>query len=79
MPPYAEQVAKEQRWLPYFAPSLPLAIPTPLALGQPAAGYPWSWSVYRWLEGEAASSGSIADRIDFASSLGRFLGALQAH
>jgi aminoglycoside phosphotransferase (APT) family kinase protein len=74
---YAEQVAKERRWLPYLAPSLPLAIPTPLALGQPAAGYPWSWSVYRWLEGEAASSGSIADRIDVASSLGRFLGALQ--
>jgi aminoglycoside phosphotransferase (APT) family kinase protein len=56
---------------------LPFAIPTPLALGQPAAGYPWNWSVYRWLEGEAASSGSIADRIDFASSLGRFLCALQ--
>ena len=74
---YADQVAKEQRWLPILAASLPLAIPIPLALGQPAAGYPWNWSVYRWLEGEAASSGSIADLTDFASSLGRFLGALQ--
>jgi aminoglycoside phosphotransferase (APT) family kinase protein len=74
---YAEQVAKEQRWLPYLAPSLPLAIPTPLALGRPAEGYSWNWSVYRWLEGEAASSGSIADLSEFASSLGRFLAALQ--
>ena len=74
---YAEQVAKEQRWLPYLAASLPLSIPIPLALGQPAAGYPWSWSVYRWLEGEPASSGSVSDLTDFASSLGRFLSALQ--
>ncbi len=74
---YAEQVAKEQRWLPYLASSLPLDIPTPLALGRPAPGYPWSWSVYRWLEGGAASSGAVADLIEFASSLGRFLFALQ--
>ncbi len=74
---YADQVAKEQRWLPILAASLPLAIPIPLALGQPAAGYPWNWSVYRWLEGEPASSGSIADLTELASSLGRFLGALQ--
>jgi aminoglycoside phosphotransferase (APT) family kinase protein len=74
---YAEQVAKEQRWLPILAASLPLAIPIPLALGQPAADYPWNWSVYRWLEGEAASSGSVADLTDFASSLDRFLDALQ--
>jgi aminoglycoside phosphotransferase (APT) family kinase protein len=74
---YAEQVAKEQRWLPILAASLPLAIPGPLALGRPAANYPWSWSVYRWLEGEAASSGTVADLTEFASSLGSFLGALQ--
>ncbi|HQR54427.1 MAG TPA: aminoglycoside phosphotransferase family protein [Burkholderiaceae bacterium] len=74
---YAEQVAKEQRWLPYLAKSLPLAIPTPLALGQPSSGYPWNWSVYRWLEGEAASAGSVADLTEFASSLGHFLCSLQ--
>ena len=74
---YAGQVAREQHWLPGLAPSLPLAIPTPVALGQPAAGYPWNWSVYRWLEGEAASSGSVADLTELASSLGRFLSALQ--
>ena len=44
---YALQVEKEQRWLPRLAPQLPLPIPVPLAMGQPAAGYPWHWSVYR--------------------------------
>jgi len=74
---YAAQVAKEQRWLPTLAASLPLAIPTPLALGQPAADFPWNWSVYRWLEGEPASSASISDLPELAAFLGLFLGALQ--
>ncbi|RVC56676.1 aminoglycoside phosphotransferase, partial [Mesorhizobium sp. M00.F.Ca.ET.038.03.1.1] len=38
---YSLQVEKEQRWLPKLAPLLPLPIPTPLAVGGPAEGYPW--------------------------------------
>jgi len=34
---YAEQIAEELRWLPHLAPSLLLALPTPVSLGQPAA------------------------------------------
>src|SRR3989304_7442273 len=49
---YAAQVEKEHRWLPILAPLLPLQIPKPLALGQPAQGYPFTWSIYRWIEGE---------------------------
>ena len=30
---YATKVEKEQKWLPRLAPLLPLAIPTPLAMG----------------------------------------------
>jgi aminoglycoside phosphotransferase (APT) family kinase protein len=74
---YALAVEKEQRWLPVLAPRLPLAIPTPLAKGGPGAGYPFSWSVYSWLEGEPASSDSIADPVRFAVDLAGFLSALQ--
>ncbi|MGI8397700.1 aminoglycoside phosphotransferase family protein [Agrobacterium deltaense] len=49
---YVAQVEKEHRWLPALAPLLPFPIPAPLALGQPGQGYPFRWSVYRWLEGE---------------------------
>ena len=35
---YASQAAKEQRWLPYLAPQLPLPIPAPLAIGEPGEG-----------------------------------------
>jgi len=74
---YAEQVEKEHRWLPKLAPRLPLPIPVPLAKGAPAHGYPWKWSVYRWLEGETATVRRIADLSRFASALAGFLKALQ--
>src|SRR3954467_3342218 len=53
---YAAQVEKEHRWLPEIAPHLPLPIPTPLAKGAPAEGYPWAWSVYGWLDGTPAKA-----------------------
>lgn len=73
---YAQQVDKEQRWLPVLASRLPLAIPTPVAEGAPDAGYPYPWSVYRWLDGELASKAPIADLTAFATTLAGFLHAL---
>jgi aminoglycoside phosphotransferase (APT) family kinase protein len=74
---YAAQVDKEQRWLPQLAPHLPLRIPVPLARGVPGAGYPWPWSVYRWLDGESALIGPIVDLRQLAATLAQFLAALQ--
>lgn len=73
---YARQVDKEQRWLPVLAPELPLPIPTPVAKGEPDAEFPYPWSVYRWIDGEPASTARIGDLSDFAMSLARFLKAL---
>ena len=67
----------EHEWLPRLAPLLPLAVPVPLAKGEPAEGYPWHWSVYRWLEGETATLERIADPQQAATELGRFVAALQ--
>jgi aminoglycoside phosphotransferase (APT) family kinase protein len=67
------QVPKEQLWLPRLAPRLPLAIPVPLAMGGPAEGYPWRWSVYRWLEGEDATVERIADPRQAATELAHFV------
>lgn len=74
---YAMKVEKEQLWLPKLAPHLPLSISTPLAMGEPGEGYPWQWSVYRWIEGETASIERIADLSQFATALAEFLSALQ--
>ncbi len=75
--PYALQVEKERRWLPELAPHLPLPIPVPLAKGAPAEGYPFTWCVYRWLEGETASTERVDDLTEFATTLADFLAALQ--
>ena len=74
---YASKVEKEQKWLPRLAPLLPLPIPVPLAMGEPGEGYPWQWSVYRWIEGDTAASVPIPDLVGFATSLAQFLNALQ--
>ena len=72
-----EQVEKEHRWLPELAPLLPLTIPLPLAKGSPGEEYPWQWSVYRWIEGEEATVGRIADPCRTAIDLAEFIAALR--
>ncbi|AVT38489.1 aminoglycoside phosphotransferase family protein [Plantactinospora sp. BB1] len=74
---YALAVAKEHRWLPELAPRLPLPIPVPLAKGEPGRGYPYSWSIYPWLDGEPARADRIADPVRFAVDLAEFLAALR--
>jgi aminoglycoside phosphotransferase (APT) family kinase protein len=73
----AGQVEKEQGWLPALAPNLPLTVPRPLAKGVPGEGYPWSWSVYAWLDGENATTDRIDDMRETAVALGGFISALQ--
>src|SRR5260370_30266850 len=40
-----DNVAKEQKWLPLLAPHLPLAVPLPVAVGQPEEAFPYPWGV----------------------------------
>jgi len=76
---YVEQVAKEQRWLPRLAPLLPVAIPEPVAQGEPGEGYPFPWSVYRWLPGTpVVLAGDVSRDAVLADAIGRFLVALRA-
>ena len=72
-----DQVEKEQRWLPKLAPLLPLDIPLPLAQGAPGEGYPWDWTICRWLEGEEATAENVPDLRRAALDLARFIAALQ--
>jgi aminoglycoside phosphotransferase (APT) family kinase protein len=74
---YAAQVEKEHRWLPRLAPSLPFQIPQPLAIGEPASGYPYKWAVYQWIDGDTATPERIGDLVDLARSVAQFLFALQ--
>ncbi|GGS70761.1 aminoglycoside phosphotransferase family protein [Nonomuraea spiralis] len=53
-------VAKEQRWLPVLAPVLPVPIPAVLGSGSPGEGFPWAWSVCRWLDGDNPDAGALS-------------------
>jgi len=72
-----ETLKSERRWLPKLAPHLPLAVPIPLAEGLPAEGYPFTWSVYTWLEGESAAGERITNLDQLATDLAEFITALQ--
>jgi aminoglycoside phosphotransferase (APT) family kinase protein len=72
----AELVAHEQRWLPVLAPRLPLPIPAPVRVGQPAHCFPWNWSVVPFLPGQVAALTAPNDLALAAVALGEFLAAL---
>jgi len=68
---------KEIRWLPRLAPLLPLAAPVPIAEGAPGEDYPFVWAVCRWVYGDNATAGRIADPRRFATELAELAAALQ--
>jgi len=76
-PAAAAQVEKEQRWLPWLAPQLPLAIPVPLAMGRPGQDYPFDWSICRWIDGANPEPGHLHDVSGFARALAHFIRALR--
>ena len=72
----AGQAEREAVWLPRLAPHLPLALPVQVSLGQPADGYPFTWSVYQWLPGGNAD-GTISDLRQAATDLAGFVTAMR--
>ncbi|GAA2793903.1 aminoglycoside phosphotransferase family protein [Crossiella cryophila] len=72
----AGQVAFEQRWLPRLAPELPTPVPVPLGHGVPGTGFPWHWSVFRWLDGENPTVDQLDDPARLATDLAEFITAL---
>ncbi|MEU4684309.1 aminoglycoside phosphotransferase family protein [Streptomyces xinghaiensis] len=74
----ASDVSLEQEWLPRLAPQLPTAVPEVLGAGRPAEGYPWPWSVYRWLEGEIPEPEALSDPVRLAEDLAGFVAAMRS-
>jgi aminoglycoside phosphotransferase (APT) family kinase protein len=70
-------ITKERHWLPVLGPRLPLAVPLPVAVGEPAAEFPYPWSVVQWLAGEMATCERLADPVRAARDLAAFVRALQ--
>jgi len=73
----ADQAHSDWTWLPRLAPHLPLMVPVPVRLGEPAHGYPFAWTIVPWIEGENPTGDNV-DRTACARDLGGFVRALRA-
>lgn len=71
------QIDLEAEWLPRLAPYLPIALPEPVAVGEPGCGYPYLWAVHTWIPGENATLTGMSDPVEFALDLAAVVERLQ--
>jgi aminoglycoside phosphotransferase (APT) family kinase protein len=70
-------VEMELTWLPRLATYLPLAIPVPVAVGEPDELFPGPWAIFRWLDGASLDGRPDVDLVDVAAHIGRFVAVLR--
>jgi aminoglycoside phosphotransferase (APT) family kinase protein len=73
-----EAMEASHAWLDWARPTVPLAIPEPVAIGEPTEAYPWPWPVHRWIDGEPLGTIDLSDAPDAAERLGAFVNALHS-
>lgn len=74
---YVAGIAKEDAVLPLLAAHLPLSVPVPVATGRPGDGFPFPWSVRRWITGDTPDVVPDLDRALLAADLGEALRRLR--
>ena len=77
LPRYVSSLEREWRWLPVLAPGLTMRVPEPVALGQPTDEYPFTWVIYRWIDGQPYADQLIDDERQAAADLARFVAELR--
>jgi aminoglycoside phosphotransferase (APT) family kinase protein len=74
---WAEDLDEEWDWLPKLAPQLFLRVPEPVAKGRPGSGYPFSWAIYRWIDGQPYADEVVGDEHQAARDLAQFVAELR--
>ena len=74
---WAQNLEKELHWLPKLAPRVSLQVPEPVAKGHPESWYPFSWAIYRWIDGQPYADGLIEDEQQAAGDLAQFVAELR--
>jgi aminoglycoside phosphotransferase (APT) family kinase protein len=70
---WAPDLDKEWHWLPKLAPRLPLRTPEPVGKGHPGSSYPFSWAIYRWIDGQPYADELVEDEHQAAADLAQFV------
>jgi aminoglycoside phosphotransferase (APT) family kinase protein len=73
---HVADLERELAWLPRLAARVALPIPEPVFAGEPDAGYPFPWAIYRWIEGEPYTA--VDDETAAARTLAAFVRELRA-
>jgi aminoglycoside phosphotransferase (APT) family kinase protein len=74
---WARGLQKELKWLPVLAPGFTLQVPEPVGVGRPTAEYPFTWAVFRWIEGQTYEPGRVDDERQMAADLAGFIAELR--
>ena len=77
MAKWADDLEREWQWLPRLAPHLSVPIPEPMFLGHATDAYPFTWAIYRWIEGEPYADAVVEDEGEAAETLARFVAGLR--
>jgi aminoglycoside phosphotransferase (APT) family kinase protein len=78
MQSWAKGLDAEWTWLPKLAAGLSLRVPEPVAKGHPASGYPFSWAIYRWIDGQPYADELVDDEPRAAMDLAQFVAELRS-
>ncbi|MBM0277138.1 phosphotransferase [Micromonospora tarensis] len=76
-PALRAELRREQESASMLATRPPVAVPEPLGLGDPGAGYPGPWTAYRWIPGEPIHPGRVDDLASVARDLAGVVTALR--
>lgn len=77
VPWWARDLDREWQWLPKLAPQLSLQVPQPVGKGHPASSYPFTWAIYRWIDGQPYADELVDDEPQAARELARFVAQLR--
>lgn len=74
---WADGLDNELAWLPKLRPHLSLRVPEPVLAGMPTGDYPFTWAVYRWIDGLPYHDDLVQDEPRAALDLAQFVTELR--
>ena len=76
---WADGIEREWTWLPRLAERIrSLRLPEPVFIGEPSSGYPFRWSILRWIEGSPYDDALVDDERAAAEALATFVRELRS-
>jgi len=72
----ASLIQHESRWLGELSRQVTMPVPVPVHAGSPGSGYPWHWSINRWVPGSPVGVEPFSDPVLSATAITAFLDAL---